>query len=111
MIDSDIEQVYIRRARKDKEQGGIDCDNLPWRGVVVQFTFISYLDCSYYTTEERETFGKENYLSLWWQRAKTDKHIINLQGAQEVAAGIEADVTPANLVSIFFFFGAKKNCR
>lgn len=44
-------------------------------GVVVQFTFISYLDCSYYTTEERETFGKENYLSLLWQRAETDKHI------------------------------------
>lgn len=47
-------------------------------GVVVQFTFISYLDCSYYTTEERETFGKENYLSLWWQRAKTEKHIYSL---------------------------------
>ena len=43
--------------------------------VVVQFTFISYLDCSYYTTEEKETFGKENYLSLWWQCAKTGKHI------------------------------------
>lgn len=44
-------------------------------GVVVPFTFISYLDCSYYTTEERETFGKENYLSLRWQCAKTGKHI------------------------------------
>lgn len=78
MIDSDIEQVYIRRAREDREQGGIVRDNLPW-GVVVQFTFISYLDCSYYTTEERETFGKENYLSLWWQRAKTDKHIVTFR--------------------------------
>lgn len=29
MIDSDIKQVYIRRARKDKEQGGIVRDNLP----------------------------------------------------------------------------------
>lgn len=32
MIDSDIEQVYIRRAREDREQGGIVRDNLPWGG-------------------------------------------------------------------------------
>lgn len=32
MIDLDIKQVYIRRARKDKEQGGIVRDNLPWGG-------------------------------------------------------------------------------
>lgn len=51
---------------KDIEQGGIARDNLPCggvgRGVVVRFTFISYLDCSYYTTEERETFGEEELL-------------------------------------------------
>lgn len=103
MIDSDIEQVYIRRARKDRERGGIVRDNLPG-GVVVQFTFISYLDCSYYTTEERETFGKENYLSLWWQSAKTDKHIlliVTYREAQIKKSGngcwLKADV-PAMLV-------------
>lgn len=31
-------------------------------GVVVPFTFISYLDCSYYTTEGRETFGEKKLL-------------------------------------------------
>jgi len=32
MIDSDIKQVYIRRARRDREQGGIVRDNLPCEG-------------------------------------------------------------------------------
>lgn len=32
MIDSDIKQVYIRRARRDREQGGIVHDNLPCGG-------------------------------------------------------------------------------
>lgn len=54
-------------------------------GIVVQFTFISYLDCSYYTTEERETFGKENYLSLWRELRLTNTFTYcNLQGVQKV---------------------------
>lgn len=45
-------------------------------GVVVPFTFISYLDCSYYTTEERETFGEKKITDLLRGRgAETDKHI------------------------------------
>lgn len=32
MVDSDIKQVCIRRARRDRGQGGIAQDNLPLRG-------------------------------------------------------------------------------
>lgn len=58
---------------EDKERGGIVCDNLPGRRVVVVivvlFTFISYLDCSYYTTHEKGNIW-ERKITLCWQRPK-----------------------------------------
>ena len=61
MIDSDKEQVYKRRARKTKSREGLFV-TISLGGIVVQFTFISYLDWSYYTIKEKETFGKEKLL-------------------------------------------------
>lgn len=98
MIDWDIEQVYKRRARKDREQGGIVHDNLPWGGQWFNLPLYPILTAPITQPRKGKHLEKKiTYLCGGRELRLTNTFTYNLQGEQKVktVAGIKLMYLPA----------------